>query len=166
MVLTCTQRNLYNHINIPVSDYCSLFAQTPVEIWGKIRPLRLIASWAVLNANISLRAWLIHLSSSNGRRERWQILNNSSPLTGIKLKLPRLKIVLVIDILQSQCIHAVVSNPPDSKGCRRVFLRSGFDVYVHKQTKKKKKLIITGRLKSMWTPSMRLETKKKGKREP
>lgn len=45
---------------------------------------------------------------------------------------------------------------------------SEYNVYVHKQNKTGyvKKLIITGRLKSMWTPSMRQETEKKGLRKP
>lgn len=58
---------------------------------------------------------------------------------------------MVIDILQSQCIHATVFNTPGSPGCKTAFLQSEYDVYVHKQKKTGyvKKLIITGRLKSM-----------------
>lgn len=52
------------------------------------RPLWLIAGLAVLNANTAWRTRLIHRILSEGRRGRWQILNSSSPLTGIKLKLP------------------------------------------------------------------------------
>lgn len=89
------------NISVPVSAYCILFAQVPPGIFflfiflrhisnerEKREPLWLSAGLALLNVNIALQIWLIHLILRNGRRERQLILNVSSPLTGSEPSLP------------------------------------------------------------------------------
>lgn len=57
----------------------------------KNEPLCRIAVLALLKVNITLHKWLIHVISSNRRREEHQILTMSSCVTGVRLSLPPCK---------------------------------------------------------------------------